>query len=159
MPDYQKQISDLGFMPVLSLGTAPAHLSKEHSVNRIREHPCFCSNMSNLLAAVVLLSLASVVKTNFFFLRISTGTEVRALLMWLADPVSHTEWLYYKRSWTWTARGKGEGTKGEKMMIATLGDKSGACENAASTCSARHLKLNEFFDLIEHGPEKSITTT
>lgn len=44
-------------------------------------------------------------------------------------------------------------------MVAALDGINGGCETAAPTCSARHLKLNEFLDLIKHGPEKSITTT
>jgi len=57
MPDCQKQVPGLGFVLVLSLYTAsavPAHMTEEQRVSRIRELPCFCSNISNVLAAVVL---------------------------------------------------------------------------------------------------------
>lgn len=40
-------------------------LSKEWNVNRVRKLPCFCSNISDCLAAVVPSSLAFVVQTAF----------------------------------------------------------------------------------------------
>lgn len=68
------------------------------------------------------------------------------------------EWLCCRRRWAGTAKGKGEGTEGQGMVMAALDDINGDCETAPM-CSARHLKLNEFLDPIKHGPEKSITTT
>lgn len=82
--------------------------------------------------------------------------------MCLADVTgkpSQPHWMALLQEELGLNRGKGEGTKGEKMVIAALGDISGGCETAAWTCSARYLKLNECLDLIERGPEKSVTTT
>lgn len=68
------------------------------------------------------------------------------------------EWLCCRRRWAGTARDKEEGTEGQGMVMAALGDKNGDCKTAP-VCSVRHLKLHEFLDPIKCGPEKSISIT